>query len=274
MSENSLAIPSLITLMVGECDQTVINLLKVALKREGYHIAGFASTAQSLERLLLETIPDVVLLGELQGANCFAVFRELRQAWPQLPVILISHQPVSDVFRNWVIQRGINDVIYSHPHDLDRLSKAILKGFIDGPLQATLAASTSNATLDADYNHDPLNYESVKIALEELSQISTEYFGPLAIGNYWRKTYKKALEKHPDLTVWDVDHQGHFSLNLEDNSPNFPPENQQLAVEQVEAIQAWINLFLDECGRILVNFPALIERANPSPLLVQLLPES
>ena len=271
MSEDGLAIPKRINLVLGECNPKIADPIQNYLKKDGYYILGRVSTSDQLTALLSKQPIDLLLLGELKGENCFAVFRDFRKRWPMLPVILISHQPVSDVFRDWVIQRGLNDIFYSHPEHFSALSRSIVRnieiGVMPHPISvATLSIESTNQATELEPLNDhstDLSGEMVQAALMELNQLSSQYFGTLAIGHYWRKAHQKAVVEYTELEAWAVDYQGNFTVGLASSSILNPRE--------IQGIQTWIQFFFQECQRIITDFPTLIKKVSTSRILSQLL---
>lgn len=269
MSENGLAVPKSMNLVVGECNLKIADPIQSYLKQNGYHILGRVSSSDQLMVLLAQQPIQLLLLGELEGENCFAVFRDFRKRWPMLPVILISHQPVSDVFRDWVIQRGINDVFYSHPDHFSALSRAIVRNINQGAIGGTMPIQDLSIPATKRFPLEEatiaLNGDMLKSALEELNQFCSHYFGTLALGNYWRKAYQKAIVEYAELDPWSVDYQGNFTVVSKFLY-------QPLAPKQLKGIKIWIQFFIQECERIIVDFADLLAKEPFSPVLKQILP--
>ena len=269
MSENGLAVPKSMNLVVGECNLKIADPIQSYLTENGYRILSRVSTSDHLMALLARQPIHLLLLGELEGENCFAVFRDFRKRWPMLPVILISHQPVSDVFRDWVIQRGINDVFYSHPDHFSALSRAIVRNINQGAIGGTTPIHDLPISKTDFFPVEEVTIafhgDMIKAALEELSQFSSHYFGTLALGNYWRKAYQKAIVEYSELEHWSVDYQGEFTLIAKFR---YHP----VAAEQLKGIKVWIQFFIQECERIIVDFASLLAKESFSPILKQLLP--
>lgn len=269
MSENGLAVPKSMNLVVGECDLKIADPIQSYLTEHGYRILSRVSTSDQLMALLARQPIHLLLLGELEGENCFAVFRDFRKRWPMLPVILISHQPVSNVFREWVIQRGINDVFYSHPSHFLALSRAIVRNINQGAIGGTMPVQdlpiSTTDLFPVEEVTIALNGEMLKTALEELNQFSSHYFGTLALGNYWRKAYQKAIVDCTELEHWSVDYQGNFTVV---SQSLYHP----IAPKQLKGIKVWIQFFIRECERIIVDFADLLAKESFSPILKQILP--
>ena len=148
-------------------------------------------------------------------------------------------------------------MLFRSPDHFASLNRAIVRSIHDGAIEPKFQDPVPSG-------EEIFNLESIKRALEEINDFSTQYFGPLAIGNYWRKSYEKALKQYKSLEIWSVDYQGNFNVDLNPDSPNLTPE-------EVEGIKAWIHFFLQECQRIIIDFPQILRKAPPSPLLGQLL---
>ncbi|MEM8641130.1 MAG: hypothetical protein AAGG51_20295 [Cyanobacteria bacterium P01_G01_bin.54] len=242
------------------------------LEQAGWPITGLCSTTLQVRRILAQQSVDLLLLGNLKEANCFEVFRECRDRWQSLPIILLSHQPVSQYFRDWALRRGAYDVVQGNIESLSQLKTAIEKvircspeTIASHPANSHRVSSDSAPLRDVRAHQNALNCSTVCEALTELTFFSINYFGSLAIGNYWRKAHKKIVVEHAWLEQWQVDHFG--QVTIPDSLQGSPIDQAQLQI-----IQAWILCFEQECQRIIVDFPALLRKGDISENLQGLLP--
>ena len=268
MSMNGASRSDTTQLVLAECNPLIMQPLLASIEEEGWSIVGQCSTAPEVIQTLEAKRVDMLLLGKLEEANCFAVFRECRDRWHNLPVILLSHQPVSEFFRNWAIQRGVNDVVNADPKHFHILRKTIIQVLDNippdahsGPLSPPIVPPTP---LPSQVKQEQLTYGLVRDALSELTGLGTNYFGSLAIGNYWRKAHKKAIAEHPWLDRWSIDHFGQVTISEE-------LQTNVLDSEQIQSVQVWVRFFLQECQRIIVDFPILLSKNKLSSCLQRLL---
>ncbi len=82
--------PEQTTILVVDDEESIRKSLKGILEDEGYRVL-LAEDGHSALSLVEEEVPDAVLLDIwLPGKDGMAVLEELRQAWPVLPVVMIS----------------------------------------------------------------------------------------------------------------------------------------------------------------------------------------
>jgi hypothetical protein len=93
--------------------------------------------------------------------------------------------------------------------------------------------------------------------LQEIVAISSEHFGSLALGNYWRKAHSQVLGESLFLQNWSADHFGKISCNesiLE----------RELTDEDIYVIRLWVQKFIEECKRTKVSFREILDDSNIS----------
>jgi DNA-binding response OmpR family regulator len=249
---------------------------------------------QLLERIAIEK-PQLVFLGKIGNSDYQAICKECRKTNPQLPIVLISQlKAVSDSFLKLVVTCGLTDVISHDPVKLNQIVQQISKH--PGPIRTQpadrIAASlaTQAAVGAGDLQNSPTrldnftdklspnehlpsasNHQETSIscrvmlaALEEIVSVSNNYFGPLAQGNYWRKSHAQIVDELPFITEWSADHFSKITCQehiLE----------RGLTVEDIHSLQVWVNLFIKECERIIVDFRAILNNADLSLLAKNLL---
>jgi hypothetical protein len=235
------------------------NLSEIALIRMGLIDLPqiLMTTVKSCDQLL-ETIatekPQLVLLGNIDVVNYFAICRECHNIRENLPVILLSNQTIiNDSFRETVQSYGITDIIGSS--DFDKLNK----------LFSTLVVNPESiTTLDTKAM---VTGRMVLLGLEEIVAASNNYFGPLAQGNYWRKAHARALDTYPLLQNWSADH---FSkITCEESILDL-----KLAGADIQDLRIWVRFFIEECERIIVDFRTILENAHLSTTAQDLLTKS
>jgi len=85
---------------------------------------------------------------------------------------------------------GLTDVINQDPTNLNQLFQALLARPIDQQptdrsLQPTID-TTSQQPINSSRSEPPIDGQMVLAGLAEIIAISSNYFGALAQGNYWR----------------------------------------------------------------------------------------
>lgn len=94
--------------------------------------------------------------------------------------------------------------------------------------------------------------KELMIALNRLSQFTTQYLGTHVIVNYWRTT----RPSHGWLNQFEVNRSAEFSLNGS-NSQNAPDT---LSPQEQQWVQEWVAAFMKRCSQVIRNFPSLVER--------------
>ncbi len=211
--------------------------------------------------------PDILLLGTLaDDANCLEIYRKCRGQWPHLPIVLLANQAeVNDRFRTWAIQQGVDDVVSSYPQAFEQL-RDTLEDVIKRSIQHRPAVRTSASPVETSESIQTMEFAKALIALNEISEYSQRYFGPLALGNYWKKAHQHAVARHPWLNQWNVDSWGKIEF-----SPTQPSQSTVLTTEQLNSLQAWVREFLDECKRVVVDFPQLLKKKHLSSQIDRLI---
>lgn len=102
-------------------------------------------------------------------------------------------------------------------------------------------------------NHTILLKEFL-IALNHLSQFTTQYLGTAVIVNYWKASQPAA--------VW----ASHFQIDRTGQISFVGPDTQRLgqptSPEEFQWLRAWVNAFIERCSRVIRDFPALIEHTG------------
>lgn len=123
------------------------------------------------------------------------------------------------------------------------------------PAPKPIATSSSSA----------LTCKQALIALNQISEASLIYFGGLVIGNYWKKAHASAVQAHPWLQSWSVNHNGAISYSSETNL------EEPLTNEQFQSLKFWVKGFIKECDRIIGEYTELLQQSNPSEEVAQII---
>jgi hypothetical protein len=285
----------LIRILLAESDPVEVDRIVATIDPVFQAEIKIAKTyEQLLERIALEK-PQLVFLGKIGSSDYQAICKGCRKTNPQLPIVLISQlKAVSDSFLKLVVTCGLTDVISHDPVRLNQIVQQISKhpGTIltqqDDRIAASLAAQAAVDTgglqdsptilynlTDKQSPNEPLPSASkareeriscrvMLAALEEIISVSNNYFGPLAQGNYWRKAHAQIIDEIPFITNWSADH---FSkITCQENMLE-----RGLTAENMHSLQVWVNLFVKECERIIIDFRAILTNSDLSPLAKDLL---
>ncbi|WP_309729993.1 hypothetical protein [Chamaesiphon sp. OTE_75_metabat_556] len=285
----------LIRILLAESDPAEVDRIVATIDPEFQAEIKIAKTyEQLLERIALEK-PQLVFLGKIGSSDYQAICKGCRQTNPQLPIVLISQlKAVSDSFLKLVVTCGLTDVISHDPVRLNQIVQQISKhpGTIrtqqDDRIAASLAAQAAVGTgsrqdsptilhnlTDQQSPTEPLPSASkdretriscriMLAAMEEIISVSNNYFGPLAQGNYWRKAHAQIIDEFPFITNWSADHFSKITCQehiLE----------RELTAENIDNLRVWVNLFIKECERIIIDFRAILTNSDLSPLAKDLL---
>jgi hypothetical protein len=285
----------LIRILLAESDPAEVDRIVATIDPEFQAEIKIAKTyEQLLERIALEK-PQLVFLGKIGSSDYQAICKGCRQTNPQLPIVLISQlKAVSDSFLKLVVTCGLTDVISHDPVRLNQIVQQISKhpGTIrtqqDDRIATSLAAQAAVDTgsrqdsptilhnlTDQQSPTEPLPSASkdretriscriMLAAIEEIISVSNNYFGPLAQGNYWRKAHAQIIDEFPFITNWSADHFSKITCQehiLE----------RELTAENIDNLRVWVNLFIKECERIIIDFRAILTNSDLSPLAKDLL---
>ncbi|MDX2216126.1 MAG: hypothetical protein SFY66_22870 [Oculatellaceae cyanobacterium bins.114] len=99
---------------------------------------------------------------------------------------------------------------------------------------------------------DEVNLKELLVALNHLSQFTTQYLGTTVIANYWKSS-------RPDiewLNSFQVDRSAQFTFIT--SSPT--NATQTISAEEHECLQQWISAFVARCSKVIRDFPLIIEQ--------------
>lgn len=265
-------------IVVAEAQVLVRKPVEVRLRQLGatvYHCTTRKELLDFCDRLN----PHLLLLGTLPKTNSLDLFRQCRNSWHEIPVILLAHQPiVNDYFRDWAMKQGVNNVVSSYPQNFHQVQTAVKDLLF--PLLRPSGGNSSKANSKViplkphikipappAIKLTKISRYQAAIALNQISEFSKKYFGDLAIGNYWRKTQIYLQTTYPLLSKWSADHWGKFDHIAVD------PIAQEtlLTTDELESLRTWVLLFTKECERIVVDFPQLLQQYSRESINCQYL---
>ena len=204
-----------------------------------------------LKSMLKAEPPELLLLGTFGMLNYFDICYECRQMSKELPIIMLSrHSTIDDYFyyfRQFLLTKGATDVI---AHDLLQLERVF-----QGLPQPVVLLESQKAVIVM---------EKVLMAIREITEIASNYFGALAQGNYWRKSHARIVADFPNLQNWSADHFGIISCDESILQT-------QITDKDLLSLQKWVSAYLSECQRIITDFRAILINSNLSPIALQLM---
>jgi hypothetical protein len=195
---------------------------------------------EAVEQLKIELQEDI--------ANTIATFRLLAGN------ITLSNQ------NYWKQRSEVNTAAESQPasgsanlgtpfktHTKDGTPAPSLNSHLDS--LPTQARSTASAPLTSPIT-DQINLKELLLALNHLSQFTTQYLGTTVVNNYW-KSSRPAVEW---LNNFQIDRSAQISFSASIDSSDFITTNQH------QYIQQWVSAFIERCARVIRDFPLIIRQ--------------
>jgi hypothetical protein len=277
-------------ILVAESDPVEIDRIMATIDRKFHAGIKIAKNyRQLLERTKLER-PQLVVLGKIDNANYSEIAQACHKIQPKLPIFLLSSQGIIiDSFRQLVKTCGLSDVI---TRDADSLNQLLVKiatseqyrqanlplgklptaqpnrqHLTSEPLGTPSERNTSKSITNKLIIQPKIFGRDMLVALEEIVAVSNNYFGPLAQGNYWRKSHDRILDEFPAIQNWSADHFSKLGCNER-------MLVQELSAEDLQSLRVWVRLFIEECERIIIDYRSILKQANLSPLATDLLVRS
>jgi hypothetical protein len=241
--ENTITLLTSRQILLAESDDLEMTRIKSNIDLEFQGKIENVKTHEELLKSIKAEPPMLLILGRIDKLNYFKVCEECQTVCDNLPIILISKQEVVNYsFHQVVKSYGVIDVISNDFFKLNQL------------LQTLDLGRKSNAEYSTGSG---LTGEDMLGGLQEIVTISNNYFGSLAQGNYWRKAHAKALDKFPYLSQWSADH---FSkIDCDDNMLM-----KEIDEESIKSLCVWVQFFIEECERIIVDYQTILESLDIS----------
>ena len=110
------------TIFIQETDQSILDILKIALETEGFEVFSMLADDDSFMDKIEDTRLHVVLLDfKLDGRICIEMCRQIKTKYPHLPVLALSCNSNIDIVYN---KHGFDGYI-KKPFDLDLLYRIL-----------------------------------------------------------------------------------------------------------------------------------------------------
>jgi hypothetical protein len=235
-------------ILLAESDLLEVARIRAYIDREFQNRIKIVKNYNELLLDIIQVPPQIIILGRIDKLNYFEVCQACHKIWAELPIVLISRQEVINYsFRELIKNQGITEIISKDFTKLNELLQALdLQQLTNKPEQPIVTG------------------EMMLTGLEEIVTISNSYFGSLAQGNYWRKAHARNVDQFPSLLNWSADHFSKLSCNVN-------ILEQELSGKDIQAVQVWVNCFVEECERIIIDFRKILNDSNLSPLAKDIL---
>jgi hypothetical protein len=259
--------PSLSTsqVLLAEVDSFEIDRIRSNINIEFQDKIKVVKSYEEILQSITQEKPRSLILGRIDKFNYFDTCKGCHEIWADLPIYLLSRQDIiNESFLKLAKTRGLTDIIDLDPIKLNQLFQISDKSL---NLQSTEQLIVSK---DPPVENQSVTGIAGKLMLECLGEIviiSNNYFGPLAQGNYWRKAHANTIDKFPSLLNWSADH---FSKISCDDSIL----ESELTTEDIQGLRIWVQFFVKECERIIIDFNTILIDSDLSPLAKDLLTKS
>ncbi|AFY95987.1 hypothetical protein [Chamaesiphon minutus] len=267
-------------ILLAESDTAEVARIKSTIDPEFQGGIQIVKTYYQLVESVVREEYQLVILGKIDNSNYSEISNKCHQARKSLPIVLLSSQgKIIDSFRQLVKTCGLADVISRDSGTLNQLISELnaihqrssnkLLGtptYTDPehlPSEPRRTGKLTNQAAEA-LPKPKISGQMVLAALEEIVTLSNNYFGPLAQGNYWRKAHARCVEESLFIQNWSADHFSKLSCHekiLE----------QELTAENIRSLRLWVQFFIEECERIIVDFRSILNNSALSPIATYLL---
>lgn len=245
---------SLIRVLLAESTLSEIASLRMGMIDMPQVVITTVHCYEQLLQSIAQDQPQLVLLGNIDVVNYFAISQECNKIAVELPIILLSKQEViNDSFRETIKYYGMADIVCYG--DFAKISQ-IIHGL-----------GSSHSRFVETFSASKVTGKIMLTSLEEIVVISNNYFGSLAQGNYWRKSHASLIDQFPLLQKWSADHFGKLTCD-----PNIL--DLELTEQDIQCLQHWVRLFIKECERIIVGYCEILGKSNLSSTAQELLAKS
>jgi hypothetical protein len=207
---------------------------------------------------MVKEAPQLLILGKIDQLNYFQICQECHKIQKNLPIVLLFRQEViNDSFYQVVKGYGVTDII---SNDFTRLNQLLqVLNLCEQPI--TEGASRA---INISLPEPVVTGKMLLVGLEEIIAASNNYFGALAQGNYWRKAHAHVADEFPSIQLWSADHFGKLNCDASILEKG-------LTEEEIQALRVWVQFFIGECERIIVDYGALLKNLTFSPVAKNLL---
>jgi AmiR/NasT family two-component response regulator len=253
--------------LLAESDPVEVARIRADIDPEFHNIIKVVKSYEELLERIAEQRPELVLLGRIDKFNYFDTCKECQLIHQDLPIVLLSRQEViNSSFLKLAVSRGLTDIINPDPIKLTQLFQSLKNDSLPPSLDLSIDR-IEDLSIDTTEARSSITGKMMLAALGEIVTITNNYFGPLAQGNYWRKSHTSIVNDLPSLQNWSADH---FSkINCNDLTLE-----RELTNEDIQNLRIWVRIFIGECERIIVDFGVILNNSDLSSIAKDLLSES
>lgn len=236
-----------IRVLIAESTPSEVARIRSNIAPEFQSGIQIASSYDDLLAQIAKQQPQLLIMGRIDKSNYLEICQGCHQIREKLPIVLISRQEAIDVsFRQLARGWGAIDCITNNPADLARLLQRLEPAPLPQVSQPPAIAEITNLVFTG---------QTTLVALGEIAALGSNYFGPLAQGNYWRKARDRAVDRYPFIQNWSADHFGKLGCH-EDIL------DRELTAEELSSVKIWLNFFIEECERIIVDFRGILDSSE------------
>jgi hypothetical protein len=237
-------------IVLAESDPLEIARIQLNIDQDFQSCIKIVKNYDELLATVAKNPPQLVILGRIDKLNYFDICQNCLKLRKELLIVLISRQEVVNYSFHQVIKSyGVSEIISSDFTKLNQLLQTL-----------DVLKETDNALPSAPI----ITSKMLLSGLEEIASISGNYFGTLAQGNYWRKAHARSIDEFSFLLNWSADHFGKLTCEAK-------ILEQPLTDANIQALQTWVQLFLGECERVIVDYGEILGKADLSPAAKSLL---
>jgi hypothetical protein len=273
-----------IRILLAESDPLEVDRIRSTIDPKFHYGITVVNNYRELLDNIARERPQLLMLGKIDKSNYADISTDCHKLRKNLPIFLLCSQGIIiDSFRQLVKTCGLTDAISKDSGSLNQLlaaaeqharehpiGKSTDKSRRQHPTTEPLGTSTDLPTPQPS-NEDSSEKQEILgrmmlAALEEIVAISNNYFGPLAQGNYWRKAHAHIVDEFPSIQNWSADHFSKLSCD--------GILDRELSAEDIQGLQIWAKLFVEECERIIIDFGVILNNSDLSPLAKSLFTKS
>jgi hypothetical protein len=234
---------SSIRIFVAESDPLEMARIRLGIDVEFRNRLKTIKNHDELLQALAAEMPQLLILGRIDNSNYFEICQESQLIRPGLPIILISKQEiVNETFHQVIKSYGVTEIISDDFTCINQLLQAL----------DLISEASQSFAVDQDFTGKMLLE-----GLQEIVVISNNYFGNLAQGNYWRKSYTAAVAEFPFLLEWSADH----FCNLDCDASILEKDLTEI---EIHSIRTWVHYFIRECERIIIDYGVILNNSDLS----------
>ena len=196
--------------------------------------ADYLGTVQRLKVVLQEDMPNAIATFRLIASNSTLSGFGNRTSTSHLPTALDRMTAAEG--QDTLTAPLLEAVLTTSPR---------LDPFPDDPTETLISASDSTTL-------EPITLKDAIVALNHLSQFTTQYLGTHVITNYWKAT-------RPQVD-WLANIQIDRSAQLSFIGSSPQVTQIPLTLQEQQWLQAWVSAFIKRCAQVIRNFPTIVEQ--------------